>query len=287
MSTRIPTMICAGLLATASLASGMTAAAADTKSCDKVSANDRIVALQQINNLMGRYSHLGQLRGENTIGELYALKTPGVSWRSSTGGPEGIEAMSARFLKAGDPIPALPAGQLHTHSMLTPVIEIAGDGKTAKGVWDSFQPGVNNADDVGSMAWIKYGVDFVKEDGVWKIWHLQLFPIFSTPWDKSITQSAKDRREAAAARAGGAGGGAPGAAPGAGAGGERAGGGRVAGAAPGGAVNPPGPATGRAGDPGWSSVKSSWRYDGLTAPRGPKIPEPYCSFDPADSYTAT
>jgi hypothetical protein len=27
-----------------------------------------------------------------------------------------------------------------------------------------------------------------------------------------------------------------------------------------------------------------WIYDGKTPPRGPAIPEPYCTFDPATSY---
>jgi hypothetical protein len=33
-----------------------------------------------------------------------------------------------------------------------------------------------------------------------------------------------------------------------------------------------------------AAPKSCGRYDGLSAPRGPKIPEPYCTFDPNDSY---
>jgi hypothetical protein len=240
-----------------SLLAGGAAQAAST-SCDKVGAADRAVALQQINNLMGRYAHLGQLRGEPTLGELFALKTEGVSWRTPTG-PQGIDAIKSRFLKPGEAIPELPAGQLHTHSMLTPVIEIAGDGKTAKGVWDSFQPSVQNADDAGVWSWSKYGVDFVKEEGSWKIWHMQVYSIFSTPWGKSITQSAKERREAAANGGGGRAGGPP---AGGGAGGPGMGGGRE----------------------GWTGPKDTWRYDGLSAPRGPKIPEPYCTFDPKDSY---
>ena len=225
-------------------------AAAWSKSCDKVNGTDRVIALQAIQNLMGRYAHLGQLRGESTIGELFALKTEGVAWRTSAGGPTGREAMNKRYLKPGEPAPALPAGQLHTHSMLTPVIEIAGDGKTAKGVWDSYQPGMDNPNSPGSIAWVKYGVDFIKEDGTWKIWHMQLYPMFSTSWDKPVTTYVKEQRAAAEARA-----------------------------AQGGATPPA-----RKLPEGWTVPKDMWRYDGLTPPRGPKIPEPYCTFDPADSY---
>jgi hypothetical protein len=65
--------------------------------------------------------------------------------------------------------------------LTTPVIEIAGDGKTAKGLW--YSPGVNTVGSVtesgktnmsGEWRMTKYGVDFVKEDGKWKIWHISI-----------------------------------------------------------------------------------------------------------------
>lgn len=66
------------------------------------------------------------------------------------------------------------------HTSTTPVIEVAGDGKTAQGAW--YSPGmgimptiVNGKVALQSMMfWEKYGADFVKENGVWKIWHLQM-----------------------------------------------------------------------------------------------------------------
>jgi hypothetical protein len=65
--------------------------------------------------------------------------------------------------------------------LTTPVIEIAGDGKTAKGLW--YSPGVNMVGSVmeegktsmrGEWRMTKYGVDFVKEDTGWKIWHISI-----------------------------------------------------------------------------------------------------------------
>ena len=66
------------------------------------------------------------------------------------------------------------------HTSTTPIIEIAGDGKTAKGIW--YSPGLGIMANVtdgkigaqGSMFWEKYAGDFVLEDGIWKIWHLQM-----------------------------------------------------------------------------------------------------------------
>lgn len=77
-------------------------------------------------------------------------------------------------------------GQLHMHSLTTPVIEVAGDGKTAKGIWIS--PGVEGMPGAAMWAWLKYGADFVKEDGKWKFWHLGVFGIFLTPYNKPWTE---------------------------------------------------------------------------------------------------
>ena len=73
-------------------------------------------------------------------------------------------------------------GSLIMHTLTTPIIEVAGDGETAKGMW--YSPG--QVTEVGSdgkpMAmwmWEKYGVDFVREDGKWKLWHLHMFTDFA------------------------------------------------------------------------------------------------------------
>lgn len=66
------------------------------------------------------------------------------------------------------------------HTSTTPLIEVAGDGQTAQGAW--YSPGIGIMPTVVDgkvkltpvMFWEKYGGDFVKEDGVWKIWHLQM-----------------------------------------------------------------------------------------------------------------
>lgn len=66
------------------------------------------------------------------------------------------------------------------HTSTTPIIEVAGDGQTAQGAW--YSPGVGIMPTIVDgkvkltpmMFWEKYGGDFVKENGVWKIWHLQM-----------------------------------------------------------------------------------------------------------------
>lgn len=213
--------------------------------CNALSVADKVVALNEIHNLMGRYGHLGTLRGEGTLGDLFALDTAGVSWKTP-GGPVGTEAMSARFARP-DEVPT--PGVLRIHAMFSPVIEIAGDGKTAKGVWDSFGPNVPDPDAIGGWLWLKYAVDFVREGGRWKIWHLQVYPVFNVPYDKSLTQNAREQEARLRAQP---------------------------------VQAPPPPAASQLGYQ--SAPADLWRYDGKSVPRGPYIPEPYCHFDPEKAY---
>jgi len=40
----------------------------------------------------------------------------------------------------------------------------------------------------------KYAIDFIKEDGKWKIWHFNALCDFSTPYDKSWVESSEEMR---------------------------------------------------------------------------------------------
>jgi hypothetical protein len=141
---------------------------------------ERLRAVTEIQNVMGRYEYL-----ENAglpIIELFAMKTPGVSAHIegiyNWDGPEAVrkymgpDGLWARMQKALD-----PKGRMVVHTLTTPVIEVAQDGKTAKAVWMS--PGLETHRAEGKFAarwaWVKYACDFVKEDGKWKIWHFHLY----------------------------------------------------------------------------------------------------------------
>ena len=64
------------------------------------------------------------------------------------------------------------------------------DGKTAKAVW--YSPGMvteigQDGKPFAMWMWEKYGVDFAKEDGKWKIWHIHMYTDFAVPPGKSWT----------------------------------------------------------------------------------------------------
>ena len=81
-------------------------------------------------------------------------------------------------------------GGFYIHSFVTPVLEVAADGKTATGVF--FSPGVespsplmNDGESECLWCWIKYGVDFIKVDGKWYIWHLSTYGWFMCDYHHS------------------------------------------------------------------------------------------------------
>jgi hypothetical protein len=105
-------------------------------------------------------------------------------------GPDAPE----RAGKAGSPPGGAPtekpnyAGRMGFHLMANPIIEIAGDGKTAKGVWVASgmvaMKDRKTGKPTASWEWNRYGIDFTKEDGKWKIWHHHVFDLFGLGWDE-------------------------------------------------------------------------------------------------------
>ena len=88
---------------------------------------------------MSRYEYFHTADMQEETVELYAQKAPDVSAEIANWGVyEGIEGIKRLFIglhrQGGEE--AL-VGSMHMHTLTTPVIEVAEDGKTAKAVWIS------------------------------------------------------------------------------------------------------------------------------------------------------
>ncbi|OGO20462.1 MAG: hypothetical protein A2144_00810 [Chloroflexi bacterium RBG_16_50_9] len=138
-----------------------------------------LIDLEEIKKLQRRYQYwLFKQDYEKIIEQCFARKTPGIHMEASDSGAfkerEGIK----RFFR--DVVGRLKTrpGGFTMHMAVGPVIEVAGDGKTAKGIW--FSPGC-----AGNLwVWGVYMVDYVKEDDGWKFWHTIFTPFFRTPYEK-------------------------------------------------------------------------------------------------------
>lgn len=123
------------------------------------------------------------------IENMFALKIPGVRAEMLWGvyeGAEGIRKLYSGLYKSlmGE---NLNPGIMVVRINANPVIEIAGDGKTAKAVCRSL--GHETWQPRGELqpfwAYGKRAFDFVKEDGKWRIWHYHEYGGFYTPYNKS------------------------------------------------------------------------------------------------------
>ena len=165
---------------------------------------------RQIANMMGRYIYKHELHQDAEFLNTIFADRDDISWEvanfgvfvGTRGVKRTLDAHSGIFEKEADKPKGLDAtGSMIMHTLSTPVIEVAGDGKTAKGIWIS--PGhetmgnPKTGEFLGVWAWTKYGCDFIKVDGQWKLWHYHVYRVFKTPYDKCWTEEWETKQEAA------------------------------------------------------------------------------------------
>jgi hypothetical protein len=82
----------------------------------------------------------------------------------------------------GNPGPGLPYGQIYHRMQLQPEVDVAQDGRTAKGRWREIALLGHYHHDAEWGAGI-YENEYVKQNGVWKIARLHYYPSFVAPYE--------------------------------------------------------------------------------------------------------
>jgi hypothetical protein len=165
-----------------------TAAQADVacgKPMTEAQKTQRLLDIQEISNVasLHEYYHNALMHGED-LANIWA-KAPDITWTNNTDKYIGQASMKKFYI---DGLPKDKKGALWYHMLTTPVIEVAGDGKTAKAIYMSFgnvSGAMFNQPPGAQWTQEKYGMDFIKENGHWKIWHLRTYVDFYTATDKS------------------------------------------------------------------------------------------------------
>jgi hypothetical protein len=285
----------------------------DSKGRPTISAGERSLAMMEVQNTFSKHAYYHQVGKHCEEIEDLWVKADGeygktATWNLGGNVMEGmedinynyctvktenkkqkLESLSKTYPAVKNTPENLGAGDEYVmHTQETPVIEVSGDGKTAKGIWYSIGLSVNgnvSAEGQTSVStgwmWEKYAVDFAYEDGKWKIWHLY------SKMDQGPAESG--------GRGQGAAPGGQGAPAGAGAGGPPGGQGQAPGTQGGQGGQPP--AGGQGGAPaggqpagGGGGMKYARqvevpRWSPTTAPIiDPKFPEPYYTFSETFSY---
>jgi hypothetical protein len=147
---------------------------------------------QEISNLHGRYNHLVLGCHWEKILDLIALDVPNVSAEITESGVFlGAAGVRRVFI---DMLGKLYhyTGICALHELTTPVIEVAGDGKTAKGMWFTWSANTNNHPERGLIPIfqaIKYNHTFIKQDdGQWKFLNFRAHLFFRTSYEKGWVQ---------------------------------------------------------------------------------------------------
>lgn len=152
--------------------------------------------LRAIKNLMGRMSADYTLKKEGQMFSKYWASCEDVSLCTNEGWYLGAEAVKGYYQTLADQITAQSklianifpeelggkseaelngVGTMDYKPVDTPVVEIAADGKTAKGIWciRGSHSKILPSGPVAYWEWGWFAADFILEDGAFKIWHLQ------------------------------------------------------------------------------------------------------------------
>lgn len=149
----------------------------------------KLEAYHEIQNEMGRLLAAFNFRQADRVLSHFALDRADVRLEYADEGvfegPEAVRTIVNEVVGA-EPKP----GEMLDLQLTTPMIEVAGDGQTAKAVW--WCPGggamvEEGKDPEAIWAWGMLGVDFVLEGACWKVWHLHYFRYIKCLYSKGWT----------------------------------------------------------------------------------------------------
>ncbi|KAJ4039191.1 hypothetical protein NW756_009694 [Fusarium oxysporum] len=165
----------------------------------------------EVENVFSKYMHLHNVFQDEQIKALWVkCGTPGIHAQYTNVGVY-TDYDSIMAYHSGRPS---PPGKLILHETTTPLIEVAGDGETAKGFWlmAGVESGLADPKNVGTMpeflyepedknvdgkrvwthwVWCHYALDFLKQDGQWKIWHFRCLEVTRAPFSENWITFAK------------------------------------------------------------------------------------------------
>jgi hypothetical protein len=160
----------------------------------KLEESDKILQLEvtrakdvsAIQAVMGRYETIHNALDIHKSWELFADMPD--TYTQIAGGPkiEGYENVvkSWQSQRSGSNPGSPDNGTMLEHPLSSPIIVVAGDGQTAKATFVSLghETHYNTQTKKYEPEWAygKYAVDFIKQNGEWKIWHHRWFRFFRT-----------------------------------------------------------------------------------------------------------
>lgn len=185
-------------------------AAAKKNACGKemsaAEMAERALAVQEIQYAMGLHQLYGAPGGDHDreIELVWAQNQPDVSFAGNGYIVQGDIDVIYSFYGSGSRknkkteaaggeqqhMAGGGAGSISYRLLTTPIIQVAGDLKTAKAWWytPGFQSNVMNGSGSAIWSYEKYGIDFINEDGEWKIWHFHVYNDWEIPMGEDLVK---------------------------------------------------------------------------------------------------
>jgi len=160
---------------------------------------ERTKAVNEIIKLLSSMQYYHMINNNDAVNNFFAKRADTKLYFGELGSWVGADA-PARASKMFDGMPTI--GMMAIHMMVNPCIEVAGDGKTARGIFVAAgmvamkdpKTGKPNA----MWEWNRYGIDFIKEGGKWKLWHHHVFPLFQMGWNETWAEHFDKKKDAGA-----------------------------------------------------------------------------------------
>jgi hypothetical protein len=154
-------------------------------------------AARCVENTMSRYTVYESLGRVGDALDEFALSEKDVQADVDFGFYYGADSIrkfcSVNGLLIGDSAAGtLRNGATHLNANTTPIIEVAEDLKTAKGLWLSASALTFGSPSKGFQPRIGYSrraADFIYVDGRWKLWHFMVYGLISAPIGKPWTDN--------------------------------------------------------------------------------------------------
>ena len=162
----------------------------DQKSLELRLAN--VKADSEVQNLMAKHQYLYAAGMLPECTDLFAKRGDSLvhfSWGCYKGW-DSINNLYTNILAKTGP-DSLGPGVMYEHGLMTPCIQVAGDGETAKGAWWSMgheaapENATKGAPIRAYWSYVKFAADFIKDGDAWYLWHLAYIGMFSTEYHKS------------------------------------------------------------------------------------------------------
>lgn len=174
----------------------------------------RFIDQREIQNVMGKYVFTTMIcRQADVVERFWSKQAERPALGVNNGWYIGLEAIDGYYQAVSEQIAAKTrnmqelfpeqlggktaeqaygAGVMYTQPLTTPIVEVASEGQTAKGLWQvmGLDSNITEYGPLSTWRWGWMAADFVLEEDQWKVWHLQDLQDLVAPAGSDWTKAA-------------------------------------------------------------------------------------------------